>query len=175
MRKCAHFPAVPFCKFVNINSLSASPKYLIQNYDASQHSTSVDKFPYASCARFFYESNSTEVAQARPCVCPHYTCVQNWLFVLRFNIVWSLRDWEVACSAPDLQCWNFESCIWRAVSSHSLQNLQEVLLDQFNLYVHKGDVKPHSFILSCFCMACQQIQNHWPAFRRWTILLSELL
>ena len=38
-------------------------------------------------------------------------------------------------SASDLQGLNFESCVWRAVSSH---HPQEVLLAQFSLYVHKS-------------------------------------
>ena len=116
----------------------------------------------------------------------------------------NLRDWEVACSASDRQGLNFESCVWRAVSSHSshhwlrtkswdisfdfhigkyrgvirsklffsesvtfqfharmlssevAQSLKsyghfsdlgvgEVLSAQFSLYVHKCDLKPHSF------------------------------
>ena len=32
--------------------------------------------------------------------------------------VGSLRDREVACSASDHQSSNFESCVWRTVSSH---------------------------------------------------------
>ena len=40
---------------------------------------------------------------------------------------------------------NFESCVWRAVSSHSSHHPQEVLLAQFSLYVHKGGLKPDSF------------------------------
>ena len=54
---------------------------------------------------------------------------------VKFSIVGSLRDREVACS-------NFESCVWRTVSSH---HPQEVLLAQFSLYVHKGGLKPDSF------------------------------
>ena len=57
----------------------------------------------------------------------------------------SLRDREVACSASDRQDTNFESCVWRAVSSHSSHHPQEVLLAQFSLYVHKGRLKPDSF------------------------------
>ena len=50
---------------------------------------------------------------------------------------------EVACSASDYQGPSFEFCVWRAVSSHYPQ---EVLLDQFCLYVHKS----HSFhFISC--------------------------
>ena len=52
-------------------------------------------------------------------------------------MVGSLRDREVARS-------NFESCVWRTVSSHSSHHPQEVLLAQFSLYVHKGDLKPDS-------------------------------
>ena len=35
------------------------------------------------------------------------------------SIVGSLRDREVACSASDRQGSNFESCVWRTVSSQS--------------------------------------------------------
>ena len=37
----------------------------------------------------------------------------------------------------------FESCILRAVSSHSSHYPKEVLVTQFNLYVHKDGIKPH--------------------------------
>ena len=42
---------------------------------------------------------------------------------------------------------NFESCVWRTVSSQSSHHPQEVLLAQFSLYVHKGGLKPDSFHL----------------------------
>ena len=58
------------------------------------------------------------------------------------SIAGGLRDREVACSASDRQGSNFESCVWRAVSSH---HPQEVLLAQFSLYVHKSGLKPDSF------------------------------
>ena len=61
---------------------------------------------------------------------------------VKVSIVGSLRDREVACSASDRQGSNFESCVWRTVSSH---HPQEVLLAQFSLYVHKGCLKPDSF------------------------------
>ena len=48
-------------------------------------------------------------------------------------IVGSLREQEVAGSASDLQGLNFESRVWRAVSSH---HSHEVSLAQFSLYVH---------------------------------------
>ena len=64
---------------------------------------------------------------------------------IEFSIVGSLRDREVACSASDHQGSNFESCVWRTVSSHSSHNPQEFLLAQFSLYVHKGGLKPDSF------------------------------
>ena len=57
----------------------------------------------------------------------------------------SLRDREVACSASNRQGSNFESCVWRTVSSQSSHHPQEVLLAQFSLYVHKGGLKPDSF------------------------------
>ena len=61
---------------------------------------------------------------------------------VKASIVGSLRDREVACSVSDRQGSNFESCVWRTVSSH---HPQEVLLAQFSLYVHKGGLKPDSF------------------------------
>ena len=41
---------------------------------------------------------------------------------VKLNIVGSLRDREVACSASDRQGSNFELCVWRTVSSHSSQH-----------------------------------------------------
>ena len=66
---------------------------------------------------------------------------------VKVSIVGSLRDREVACSASDRQGSNFESCVWRTVSSQSSHQPQEVLLAQFSLYVHKGGLKPDSFHL----------------------------
>ena len=63
----------------------------------------------------------------------------------KVSIVGSLCDREVACSASDSQGSNFESCVWRTVSSQSSHHPQEVLLAQFSLYVHKGGLKPDSF------------------------------
>ena len=64
---------------------------------------------------------------------------------VKVSIVGSLRDREVACSASDHQGSNFESCVWRTVSSQSSHHPQEVLLAQVSLYVHKGGLKPDSF------------------------------
>ena len=63
---------------------------------------------------------------------------------VKLSIVGSLRDREVACSASDRQGSNFESCVWRTVSSHSSHHPQEVLLAQFSLYVHNGGLKPEN-------------------------------
>ena len=70
---------------------------------------------------------------------------------MKVSIVGSLRDREVACSASDHRGSNFESCVWRTVSSQSSHHPQEVLPAQFSLYVHKGGLKPDSFhfILHC--------------------------
>ena len=70
---------------------------------------------------------------------------------VKVSIVGSLRDREVACSASDRQGSNFESCVWRTVSSQSSHHPQEVLLAQFSLYVHKGGLKPDSFHFISFC------------------------
>ena len=64
---------------------------------------------------------------------------------VKLSIVKSLCDREVACSASGLQGLNFESCVWREVSSHSSHHPQEVLLAQFSLYVHKSGLKLDSF------------------------------
>ena len=75
------------------------------------------------------------------------------MFVLhprvKVSIVGSLRDREVACSASDRHGSNFESCVWRTVSSQSSHHPQEVLLAQFSLYVHKCGLKPDSFHFMC--------------------------
>ena len=68
---------------------------------------------------------------------------------VKVSIVGSLRDREVACSASDRQGSNFESCVWRTVSSQSSHHPQEVLLAQFSLYVHKGGLKPDAFHFIC--------------------------
>ena len=81
------------------------------------------------------------------------------------SIVGSLRDREVACSASDRQGSNFESCVWRTVSSQSSHHPQEVLLAQFSLYVHKGGLKPDSFhfhylcILAMFTISCKDVKH----------------
>ena len=64
---------------------------------------------------------------------------------VKVSIVGSLRDREVACSASDRQGSNFESFVWRTVSSQSSHHPQDVILAQFSLYVHKGGLKPDSF------------------------------
>ena len=65
--------------------------------------------------------------------------------LVKVSIVGSLRDRELACSASDRQGSNFESCVWRTVSSQSSHHPQEVLLALFSLYVHKCGLKPDSF------------------------------
>ena len=90
------------------------------------------------------------------------------------NIVGSLRDREVACSASDRQGSNFGSCVWRAASSLSSYHPQEVLLAQFSIYVHKGGLKPDSFhfifIMMCFLQFCETQWRHRKPFwigTRW--------
>ena len=63
---------------------------------------------------------------------------------VKVSTVGSLRDREVVCSVV-CSCSNFESYVWRTVSSQSSHHPQEVLLAQFSLYVHKGGLKPDSF------------------------------
>ena len=75
---------------------------------------------------------------------------------VKVSIVGSPRDREVACSASDRQGSNFESCVWRTVSSQSSHHPQEVLLAQFSLYVHKGGLKPDSFHFVISMHTCWQ-------------------
>ena len=76
--------------------------------------------------------------------------------LVKVSIVGTLRDREVMCSASDLQGLNFESCVWKAVSSH---HPQEVLLAQFSLYVHKSGLKPDPFHFIC-CPHIETIRNY---------------
>ena len=89
---------------------------------------------------------------------------------VKVSIVGSLRDREVACSASDRQGSNFETCVWRTVSSHSSHHPQVVLLAQFSLYVHKGGLKPDSFHFISFVM-CQHQSYQLGSF----VLLSPIM
>ena len=81
---------------------------------------------------------------------------------VKVSIVGSLRDREVACSASDRQGSNFESCVWRTVSSQSSHHPEEVLLAQFSLYVHKGGLKPDSFhFIFTETVHSRWGENHW--------------
>ena len=86
---------------------------------------------------------------------------------VKVSIVGSLRDREVACSASDRQVSNFESCVWRTVSSQSSHQPQEVLLAQFSLYVHKGGLKPDSFYLF-------PIRSSHARIAKWTDLFHRI-
>ena len=57
--------------------------------------------------------------------------------LVKLSIVGGLRDREVVCSASDRQGSNFESCVWRAMSSNSSHHPQEVLLAQFCICAQK--------------------------------------
>ena len=98
------------------------------------------------------------------------------VYMLIVSIVGSLRDREVACSASDRQGSNFESCVWRTVSSQSSHHPQGVLLAQFSLYVHKGGLKPDSFHFvynrSANNMECKH-QKHVVTINKKNSLLSK--
>ena len=64
---------------------------------------------------------------------------------------------------------NFESCVWRAVSSQSSHHPQEVLLAQFSLYVHKGGLKPDSFHF-IFPPTCESQYCGEPPWPRGSVL-----
>ena len=88
---------------------------------------------------------------------------------VKVSIVGSLRDREVACSASDRQDSNFESRVWRTVSSQSSHHPQEVLLAQLSLYVHKGGLKPDSFhfIFFNFTRTPFGLRNSGQTFQRF--------
>ena len=85
---------------------------------------------------------------------------------VKVSIVGSLRDREVACSASDRHGSNFESCVWRTVSSQSSHHPQEVLLAQFSLYVHKGGLKPDSFHFCFHPLGTRRYNVVCPVFSR---------
>ena len=91
---------------------------------------------------------------------------------VKVSIAGSLRDREVACSASDRQGSNFESCVWRTVSSQSPHHPQEVLLAQFSLYVHKGGLKPDSFHFACPSSRLSVRSSVYPSVRPYKLLLS---
>ena len=96
---------------------------------------------------------------------------------VKVSIVGSLRDREVACSASDRQGSNFESCVWRTVSSQSSHHPQKVLLAQFSLYVHKGGLKPDSFDFFFACPGGAQMcasRKHRKALRKTLMPSSSL-
>ena len=79
----------------------------------------------------------------------------------------SFRDREVACSASERYGSNFESCVWRAVSSHSTHHPQEVHPAQFRLYLHKlgkGGLRPHSFFFESHILFTKSYKSvtDWP-------------
>ena len=84
----------------------------------------------------------------------------------RFNVVGSLRDRDVACSATYRQGQNFESCVPRAVSSH---HPQEDLMAHLSLFVHKGGIKPHSFHPIFLPHQCTLLDLHGCDLR-WTVI-----
>ena len=93
---------------------------------------------------------------------------------VKVSIVGSLRDRGVACSASDRQGSNFESCVWRTVSSHLSHHPQEVLLAQFSLYVHKGGLKPDSFHSICFSNQIE-IFTHLRLFRADSLTFNSII
>ena len=82
--------------------------------------------------------------------------------VRKDSILWGLSDRVVACSASDHQDSDFA---WRAVSSHSSHNPQEILLAQFSLlyaqrcpkipFIHKGWLVEDTININYyFCVSC---------------------
>ena len=91
---------------------------------------------------------------------------------VKVSIKGSLRDREVACSASDRQGSNFESCVWRTVSSQSSHNPEEVLLALLSLYVHKGGLKPDSFHSISFGQSSSDFFSDFPLARNILICID---
>ena len=104
-----------------------------------------------SCSKnrnFIHQPSGLNTLQATPCDCYPEDChsqTNNTSRIIRRGpgavvkaaCLESRRSRvRTRCSASDHQGSNFESCVWRAVSSHH---------PQFSLYVHKGGLKPHFF------------------------------
>ena len=72
---------------------------------------------------------------------------KNKIFLLRSRVMipycGNIRDRDVACSASGRQGSNFESFVWKAMSSHHPH-----ILAPIRLYEHKGGLKPPSFHFS---------------------------
>ena len=84
------------------------------------------------------------------------------------SIMRSLCDQGVACSASDRHGSNFESCVWRAVSSYSSHHPQEVRLARLSLYVHITCLKPHPFhFISILTTSCT-----WDETNQTTVILG---
>ena len=66
---------------------------------------------------------------------------------VRFPIsaVWKKQKCFFPIHVWNRQVSNFESFVWRTVSSHSTHHPQKVPLAHFSLYVHKGGLNPDSF------------------------------
>ena len=90
--------------------------------------------------------------------------------LVKLSIVGSLHDREVAFLASDLQGFNFESCVWRAVSSHP-QEAQALKPDSFHFicfdhqdaYFTNSSAQCVVGFLHCQCQAnffCDQ-GFHW--------------
>ena len=65
------------------------------------------------------------------------------------SLLLSLRGREVECSPSDRQGSNFESYVWRAVSS-----LRSFLLAQVCLYVHRSDLLKHYSLFHITARKC---------------------
>ena len=69
----------------------------------------------------------------------HHPCV-------KISIVGGLRDRKVACSVSDRQGSNFESCVWRTVSSHHLTILRRFSWPSLAYMSTKVALSPIHFI-----------------------------
>ena len=100
--------------------------------------------------------------QSSGCGSPSRRFERNKMFLphpcVNASIVGSLHDREVACSTSDRRGSNFESCVWRTVSSH---HPQEVRVAQFSLYVHKGGLKPDSFHFITHPCDCETLKKQY--------------
>ena len=85
---------------------------------------------------------------------------------VKVSIVGSLRDREVACSASDRQGANFESCVWRTVSSQSShQKLPSSSSGLYLLCIHRFAADVSCFIsISQLITQCCRISHSFSHF-----------
>ena len=110
-------------------------------HELSEFITVHEQPMFMNKVRVHEQNNFMNFHESLICCCIHEPFM-NTFFVLEHS--WTMNVHEqfmIISPGPD----DFESCVWRTVSSNSSHHPQEVLLAKFSLYEHKGGLKPDSF------------------------------